>query len=374
MRRAIIHIGMPRTGSTSLQLVLATLRPRLAEAGLLYPDLAPEGARSGADVNHQGLGEALDGRRPRAERRTMLARLDRALADTDADTVILSYEDFSVQRPSFGVPRTLSEVFARRGFAMEVVMAVKPPFEFLNSAYAHRAQLVKEPRTFREYARAHRRSGRLDYRALIAPWAQATDGAVTAVPLRDARSDATLVERFVAALGLAGRLGPMMDAAVLGTVTNRSSGPLAVEASRRLRSLRVHRQVDGHPRRIGHVLDQAAWSRGLDPEPFRGDAPELAEELADRFAATCARFAELAWGLPWDRVVAAAPARAPNEWAGRPIPAEAEAQIALLMRETMRRFDFRRPPAWRRVPAECVERATLGAARLAGFESRWRVS
>jgi len=82
----------------------------------------------------------------------------------------------------------------------------------------------------------------------------------------------------------------------------------------------------------------------------------------------------LAWGLPWDRVVAAAPARAPNEWAGRPIPPETEAQIALLMRETMRRFDFRKPPAWRRIPAECVEGVALGAARLAGLESRWRVT
>ncbi len=374
MRRAIIHIGMPRTGSTSLQQVLTTLRSQMAAVGLLYPDLAPYGAQQVADVNHQRLGEALDGRRPRSERRVMLERLDRALADTDADTVILSYEDFSVQRPGFGVPRTLSELFTRRGFAMEVVMAVKPPFEFLNSAYAHRAQLVKEPRTFREYAVANRRSGRLDYRALIAPWARATDGAVTAVPLRDARSDATLVERFVAELGLTERLRPMMDAEVLCTATNRSSGPLAVEASRRLRRLRVHRQVDGHPRRIGHVLDQAAWSRGLDPEPFRGDAPDLAEEIADRFAATCARFAELAWGLPWDRVVAAAPARAPNEWAGRPIPSETEAQIGLLMRETMRQFDFRRPPAWRRIPAEGAETVALGLARLAGLESRWRVN
>lgn len=374
MRRAIIHIGMPRTGSTSLQLVLTTLRSQMAGVGLLYPDLAPYGAQQVADVNHQRLGEALDGRRPRSERRATLERLDRALADTDADTVILSYEDFSVQRPGFGVPRTLSELFTRRGFAMEVVMAVKPPFEFLNSAYAHRAQLVKEPRTFRDYALANRRSGRLDYRALIAPWARAADGAVTAVPLRDARSDATLVERFVAALGLTERLRPMMDAEALRTATNRSSGPLAVEASRRLRRLRVHRQVDGHPRRIGHVLDQAAWSRGLDPEPFRGDAPELAEEIADRFAATCARFADLAWGQPWDRVVAPAPARAPNEWAGRPIPSETEAQIGLLMRETMRQFDFRRPPAWRRIPAEGAETVALGLARLAGLESRWRVN
>ncbi|WP_375463777.1 hypothetical protein [uncultured Methylobacterium sp.] len=374
MRRAIIHIGMPRTGSTSLQYVLATLRPRLAEAGLLYPELALPGSHEGADVNHQCLGAALDGRRPRSERRAILDRLDGVLGGTDADTVILSYEDFSVQRPGFRVPATLAEVFARRGFALEVAMAVKPPFEFLNSAYAHRAQLALEARTFRAYARANRRSGRLDYRALIEPWARAAGGRVTAVPLRDARSGAPFVERVVAALGLAERIGPMTDAQALRTVTNRSPGPLAVEASRRLRRLRVHRQVEGHPRRIGHVLDQAAWSRGLDPEPFRGDAPELHDEVAARFAAPCERFAQLAWGTSWDRAVAPAPERPPNEWAGRTIPPETEGQIALLMGETMRCFAFRAPPAWRRLPAEWAGAVGDGIARLAGYESRWRIN
>lgn len=373
MRRAIIHIGMPRTGSTSFQEVLARLRPGLAEAGLLYPDLAPEGSQA-ADVNHQPLGEALDGRRRTCERRAILGRLDGMLAETAADTVILSYEDFSVQRPGFGVPGILREVFARRGFATEVAMVVKPPFAFLNSAYAHRAQLVREHRSFRDFARAHRRSGRLDYRALIEPWARAADGPVTAVPLRDARSGAPLVARMVEALGLTGRIGPLMDAQASGHATNRSPGPISVEASRRLRRLRVHRQVDGHPRGIGHVLDAAAWSRGLDPEPFRGDAPEMGTAVAARFAGSCERFAQLAWGAPWDAVVAPAPERPPNELAGRPIPPETEAAIALVMEETIARFGFRRAPRWRSAPAEWAEGAADGLARLAGYESRWRVS
>ena len=157
MRRAIVHIGMPRTGSTSFQEVLAGLRPRLGEAGLLYPELAGPGVPPAANVNHQPLGEALDGRRPRGEGRAALDRLDAALAGTGADTVILSYEDFSVQRAAFGVPEILRAAFARRGFRMEVLMMVKPPFAFLNSAYAHRAQLVREGGSFGDYVRRGQR-------------------------------------------------------------------------------------------------------------------------------------------------------------------------------------------------------------------------
>lgn len=373
MRRAIIHIGMPRTGSTSFQEVLAGLRPKLASAGLLYPELAPPGSHPDLNVNHQPLGEVLDGRRPRAERAIVLGRLDASLRRTDADTVILSYEDFSVQRPHFRVPETLREILARRGFALEVLMVVKPPLAFLNSAYAHRAQLIRETGSFRDFLALHGCSDRLDYRALVAPWAEAADGRVTALPLADRRSAEPLVGRIVAALGLGDRLGALIGAEAAGYRTNRSSGPVAVEASRRLRALRVHRQIAGHPRRVGHTLDQAAWARGLDPEPFRGDAGAFRDRIDARTAASRERFAQLAWGQPWDAVVEPGRALAPNELAHREIPAETEAQVASLVRETMHRFGCRTPVPLLARPAAWIEDGAVRLARLAGIESRWRV-
>lgn len=373
MRRAIIHIGMPRTGSTSLQEVLAALRPQLREAGLLYPELAPPGSPPQADVNHQPLGEALDGRRPRPERAASLDRLDRALAATEADTVILSYEDFSVQRTAFGVPETLRAAFARRGFALEVLMMVKPPFAFLNSAYAHRAQLVREAGSFRDYLRRHARSARLDYRALVAPWAEAADGRVTAVPLADLRSDAPLVARAVEALGLHERLGALLGEPVRHYATNRSSGPVAVEVSRRLRRLGLHRDITGHPREIGHVIDRAAWARGLDAHPFRGDAPDERARVEERTFESRERFAQLAWGRPWDAVVAPGRDLAPNELAQGPIEPATEADIEAVMRETMRHFGFRPPAPWLGGTAAWIDARAQDMLCRAGLESRWRV-
>ncbi|WP_336486873.1 hypothetical protein [Methylobacterium nigriterrae] len=363
---------MPRTGSTSFQAVLTSLRPRLGATGILYPALAPPGGPEGQDVNHQPLGEALDGRRPAAERTESLARLGRILAETEADTVILSYEDFAVQKPGFAIPQVFHDLFRSRGFALEVAMVVKPPFEQLNSAYAHRAQLVLETRSFRDFARRHWRSGRLDYAGLIEPWRRAADGRVTAIPLRDARSEAPLLQRIVRDLGLEDRLGPLMSEETRRLVTNRSSGPLAVEAARRLRRLRVHRQFRGHSRHIGHVLDDAAWRRGLDPEPFRGDAPEMSARIEARCAASNDRFARALWGAPWASVVRDAPRRPPNELATRTIPPETEAQIAVLVAETTRHFGFREPPAWQRIPADLADAAAERLAHAVGY-TRWRV-
>ncbi|WP_245516663.1 hypothetical protein [Methylobacterium segetis] len=363
---------MPRTGSTSFQSVLTGLRPRLAEAGILYPDLSAPGAPPGAEVNHQPLGEALDGRRPAVERGASLARLAGALAGTRADTVILSYEDFSVQKPSLGVPETLRDVFRRHGFALEVAMVVKPVLEQMNSAYAHRAQLVQETRTFRAYAGALCGSGRFAYHALVEPWLKASNGRVTGIPLRDLRSEAPLLERMFRDLGLADRVADLAGPETFRYVTNRSSGPVAVEASRRLRRLRAHRQVAGHPRQIGHVIDAAAWSRGLDPEPFRGDAPEMRARLEETYGASNERFAQAVWGQPWEVIVRPAPDRPANELATRPIPREIEAQIGLVVAETIRHFGLAPPSAWRSIPADLAEAAADRLARLVGY-TRWRV-
>lgn len=373
MRRAIVHIGMPRTGSTSFQELLASVRPSLAAAGLDYPDLDPPDFGLGAGVNHQSLGEALDGRRPRSERTASLARLVEALQATQAETVLLSYEGFSVQRPALGVPALLRDLFADFGFAMEVAMVVKPQAGQLNSAYAHRAQVVRESRTFDEFCRRHGRSGRLDYHARLLPWLKAADGRVTAVPLRDARSDKPLLERLVRDLGLAQQMQPVLSQAQLFYATNRSPGPVSVEASRRLRALRVHRQFAGHPRLIGHVVDQGAWLRGLDPEPFRGNAPERVARIETAFALSNARFAAAAWGVPWESVVAAPPARPPNELAGSPIDAETEAQIEMLVEETLQHFAFRKPALWQCAPANALNAGAERLASMVGF-ARWRVA
>lgn len=40
--KLILHMGMPKTGSTALQYTLARARPRLLEAGVLYPEVASD--------------------------------------------------------------------------------------------------------------------------------------------------------------------------------------------------------------------------------------------------------------------------------------------------------------------------------------------
>lgn len=363
---------MPRNGSTAFQEVLARLRPRLDAVGICYPKLAAPGAPESLDVNHHRLGQGLDRRRPGSERRAGLARLDEVLATTGADVLILSYEDFAVQRARWRVPEILAGICARHGFALETALVVKPQAEQLASAYALRTQVVAEGRTFRGFLDVEGTSGRYDYGSLLQPWHRASEGRVTAVPFRDRRSDAPLLARLIGDLGLQDRFASLLTPTDLEYRTNRSSGPLAVEAARRLYRLGVHRQVIGHPRQLGHVVDRWAWARGLDSERFRGDAPDGLAQVAARYAGANDRFATSCWGRPWDAIVAAAPAARPNELAVREIAPETEALLAAMVQAAMDHVAFRPAPAWRRRAAHLLEDVKERLGKAAGYPS-WRV-
>jgi hypothetical protein len=343
----------------------------LTANGVLYPEILPASALR-PSVNHQEFGETLDGRRRPRERKACLEKLSRELATTDADVVILSYEDFALQQRRFGVPQTLRTVFEQNGFRMEVAVVVKAPSEYLNSTYSHRAQLVREERTFRQFARAAWDSRRFDYHALLQPWLAEAEGRISAIPFRDRRSSARLLRRIISGLALQDRIGHILPEGEGGSVENRSPGAVAVEASRRLRRIRAREQVKVPPREIGRFLDQRAWSRGWDKASFRGNDPEMLAHVDRHFAAANDRLAKLAWNAPWGEVYKNLERWDADELGSRPISAENEERVALLFSEAMSHFDIRYLPRVWCAPANLAEDAIARLARLVGYTG-WRV-
>ena len=340
MRRAIVHIGMPRTGTTTLQRVLTSLRPELGRAGVLYPELTPRSAAE-PHLSHQHLGEALDGRRPSRERQELLTQLAGQLAATAAETVLLSYEGLCLIPPGLGVPRMLASLFARHGFAMEVLATVKPQGEFTNSTYTWRTQFLREHRTFQAYFQAEGGSPVLDYHRLFAPWRAACDGSMTVTPLRDMRSGQPLIARVMADLGLHEVVGPMFSLTDLALVENRSPGPVAVEVARRLRMGGAHLRLR-HPRReVTRFVERSASLGGLDAIPFRALDPASRARDAARWRPSNDRFAQGVWCGPWASRVADAPAAPVNEIAqSAPDPALL-AQVDRILGETCEAFQIR---------------------------------
>src|SRR3954471_16906544 len=112
MRRAVLHLGVPRTGSTSLQYFWTRHRAALRKLGILYPELTPPGAPP--HLSHQHLGEAMDRSRPAAEREALFGQLEQALR-SDADIIILSHEMLAHRRPWARGQARLLDLLRRAG-------------------------------------------------------------------------------------------------------------------------------------------------------------------------------------------------------------------------------------------------------------------
>ena len=330
MRRAIVHVGLPRTGTTSLQHIFSRLRPELAKRGILYPELTPGSAVS-AHLSHQHLGEALDGRRPSGERAELLASLGRQLSDPAAAIVLLSYESLCLIPERRAAPELLRGVFKAHGYAMETILTVKPQAEYLNSTYTWRMQFLREARTFGRYLQAEMGSPRLDLCALSRQWRSASDGGMRAVPVRDRRSVRPLIERFLTELGLLGEVAPHLSPDDTALRENRSPGPATIEACRRLRQAGAARTLGPRARDATRSLEQAARAAGMDAVPFRGFDADAGARVAAHWAASNDRFAREVWDEPWSTRAGDDPALPVNELAGREIDPATERRIQALI-------------------------------------------
>jgi hypothetical protein len=337
MRRAFVHIGMPRTGTTSLQAVLCAHRHELARAGVLYPNLRPRSASS-PHLSHQYLGEAFDGRRPRAELRELLAALDTELAATDADVALLSYEGFSQLSRWHSAPWTLRELFARHGFQMQIAVTLKAQDLYAQSWYAWRCQFLREPLFFAESLPGILRHRRFNYLRCVRPWAIAAAGRVIAVPVHAQGTGTPLIERVLEALGLADRIRTLLSPLEVLRTDNRSPGPAAIEVARRWRERFGTPRTLVQARTITEYIATEAQLRGFASTGFQALDRATSEHVMARFAADNDRFARSMWGENWSRRVASVPRAPVNAFGPDCPPDHVDAQLEAIARQACRQF------------------------------------
>lgn len=97
MRRTVtIHAGLPKCGSTALQLVLASNRPRLLESGVFYPTIErPDG--KGPLPNHLRLADDMARSSKAGTPSPMLQQIVEEFNSTKADHLLLSAETIAAR-------------------------------------------------------------------------------------------------------------------------------------------------------------------------------------------------------------------------------------------------------------------------------------
>lgn len=175
-QRAVIHIGMHKTGSTSIQQTLFENASQLARHGFCYPT---EGTRWwghhpvawAAGVPHPSADKSLD----------VCTMITSYLAASHEKTLVLSSEDFyGVQKPA---ESDAINLIAKNFNEVEVVLYIRHPVDWVVSAYKWNVE--KDPRKFRsisDYISRVHLQGWFNYPAVVRRWQAVSNAKVVIRP------------------------------------------------------------------------------------------------------------------------------------------------------------------------------------------------
>lgn len=299
MRRLIVHVGPPTTGTSYFQHALFTNAEVLAAHDVFLPrtgrlELAPNA------VCHHHLAWDLTGSprfRPDIGGWDALAS---ELADIEAETVLLSSELLSPGIFTQGIADLLDARLKALGRKVTVLYVVRDQLSLINSSYSQKVKTLTEVDAFAPHAAGVLRKHEADLERQTGRWYQSPDFEFVALPFPELSDPNPLV-----ALLRAARVAVPVDQLV--TDADASSiilGPVAIEAMRLLRTYLhgLNRSIshdDMAVRRLHRIAareaDEAGWCR----DPYWGWPPALAAHVAEQLAPSNERFAQAVWGTEW---------------------------------------------------------------------------
>lgn len=193
--KVVAHIGLHKTGTTSIQLSLAENRDTLLEKGILYPRAAA--VEAGGHLNL--VWEATESWKyvPGA------GGFDELVAEarsSEADVVLVSAESLSGYSKSPVPLEIVSKLQDELGAKVEIVCTIRPQFVMLDSLYAQNASTGYTVKSFTDYAVEVMNRQLLDFEFLLGRWFDRfQDVRIVAV---EPGSGIKLEDRFLAAIGL----------------------------------------------------------------------------------------------------------------------------------------------------------------------------
>ena len=291
-RQLILHIGMPKAGSTSIQRMLAEHAPQLRERGIDLPvdihgEVSPRLKRMFRQQKERRQKATRSASRFLAHSETWRAVASQ-LRRSQAPQFLVSNESL-LGHPKAGRPEALAAMAADCNRRVRIIAYVRPQCQFLESRYTQWIASCAERMPFDAFVAASfarnpvERHPWLNYRHALAPWRAVFGERVCVVPLERSRMPQGLLVHFLDQLGAG-------DLDVSGIEFNRSRrGAKYIEANRLISSALRRR------------LSAALYGRGLRSRrlpqllqsdlPFAGLAADEARLLMQRFEAENAAFA-----------------------------------------------------------------------------------
>ncbi|WP_298886910.1 hypothetical protein [uncultured Serinicoccus sp.] len=190
-----VHVGLHKTGTTTIQKTLELNRDTLHEAGILYPKASS--IRAGGHLNL--VWELTSPWKFEPSLGGLDALVDE-VREAQPEHVIVSAESLSGFRRRddvLEVPRRLAEAL---GAEAHIVATVRPQFLLLDSLYAQNASTGYADQPYEEWLLTQIAEGNVDLEALLGRWFDAYPD-VSLIPVEPSSAD-PLVETFLRRCGV----------------------------------------------------------------------------------------------------------------------------------------------------------------------------
>lgn len=227
MPELLLHIGTHKTGTSSLQKLMAGLGPELRECGVLYPQAGRPAASGLLGMGQHVLAWSISGHRGTTDQ-SCWGELQTEIAAVRPERVVLSAEHFwTFEEPHV---RRLGEWLA--GTSVSVIVYLRNPLGFIISSYKQQVKSqLRCTAPFRQFAAEN--IHRCDYAALLERWSTVFGPSAMRVRLYDKVRQAPGLEADFLNLCTDGKLG---DAAAAGNDRRANRSP-SDDATRSLRLL-----------------------------------------------------------------------------------------------------------------------------------------
>lgn len=274
-----VHIGLHKTGTTSIQHALRSNREVLMRDGVLYPKAGEIDAGGHLNLVWESIGAwkyngALGG----------INELIEEVRSTRPEHVLISAESFSgyYRRPE--VLAVVERIGKEIGASPKIVSTVRPQFSLLDSLYAQNASTGYTAADFVTYALDTLTSDSLDFESLLGRWFDQF-GEVAVIPV-ERGINTPLVDRFLEAADITKPVG-LVDV----KPTNLRASVRTVEFGRKACELLGRMSIDAATKHgvISRMRHQILKDYPDDP-PFSGLTPALARFISRQFSTSNANF------------------------------------------------------------------------------------
>jgi hypothetical protein len=286
-RALIVHIGMSKAGSTSIQYMLGALSRRLERCGVHVPR-----AGSGTPGDHHNLPRTTAGRWTAQPGRGAWPELLAEIQASPADRFVLSSEFFTGPFGGAACAARLLELAGAADLDVRLVAYVRPQVQRLESYYGEQVRNADRWEPFETFAAemlSPAGAPVLDYSAVFAPWRAAFGDALEVYPLERSRPAQGLLVHFLGLLGVADRATLRALGRLRPPRANVRIGAKELEVRRLVARAGSHLPEPAR-KRLMRRLDLLPALFG-DDRPFAGLDAARACAVADRFEASNARFA-----------------------------------------------------------------------------------